>query len=179
MPLFWKGNKTMNDERGTMNQRAFILHRSSFIVFILVSLACARGSTLGNAGHVTPVGTQYATPTLATAPTDSPTATPKPGTSFTPLPPLIPGETLLYRVQSGDTLDVLAQRFNVPLNDLLRLNRLTVGDSLVPDEIILIPARLDATGPDFRIVPDSELVYSIGVAGFDTIGFVKSQGGYL
>ncbi|MEK7277611.1 MAG: LysM peptidoglycan-binding domain-containing protein, partial [Chloroflexota bacterium] len=115
----------------------FILHPSSFIL-VFAALACARGSTIGNAGHVTPVGTQFATPTLAAMPTDSPTATPKPGTSFTPLPPLIPGETLLYRVQSGDTLDALAQRFNVPLADLLAVNRLAAGDSLVPDEIILV-----------------------------------------
>ncbi len=171
----------MNAECGMMNdeRRPFRIHHSAFIILVFSALACARGVPNNPGGHVTPVGTQFATPTLAAAPTDSPTATPKPGTPFTPLPPLIPGETLLYRVQSGDTLDALAQRFNVPLADLLAVNRFTAGDSLVPDEIILIPARLDATGPDFEIVPDSELVYSIGVAGFDTIGFVNSQGGYL
>ena len=153
------------------------------LILFLAILACARGpAEPGAGGHVTPIGaftpTPDATPIL---PTVAPTAeaTPTSAFSYTPSAPLVPGETLLYRVQSGDTLGVLAQRFNVPLEDLRSLNHLTAGDSLVADEIILIPARLDQTGPGFKIVPDSELVYSIGVAGFDTKSLVNAQGGYL
>ncbi|MBI3243579.1 MAG: LysM peptidoglycan-binding domain-containing protein [Chloroflexi bacterium] len=153
------------------------------LILFFTTLACARGPVdPGAGGHVTPVGSL--TPTLEATPmppTAAPTveATPTTPFSYTPLPPLVPGETLLYRVQSGDTLGLLVQRFNVPLEDLLKLNQLSAGESLQADEIILIPARLDQTGPNFKIVPDSELVYSIGVAGFDTEDFVKAQGGYL
>ena len=153
------------------------------LILFLTLLACARGpAEPGGSGHVTPVGsftpTADATSILPTA-APTPDATSTPPFLYTPLPPLVPGETLLYRSQSGDTLEVLAQRFNVPLEDLLSLNHLSVSESLEVDEIVLIPARLDQTGPGFKIVPDSELVYSIGLAGFDTEGFVNAQGGYL
>ncbi|MBM4422545.1 MAG: LysM peptidoglycan-binding domain-containing protein [Chloroflexi bacterium] len=150
------------------------------IILLAALLACTSGAVSDGGGHVTPFGSAVlsATPTIF-FPTDSPTLTPTAAKAFTPLPPLVPGETLLYRVQSGDTLDLLAGRFNAPLDELLRLNNLSASDSLVEDELILVPARLDQTGPDFKIIPDSELVYSLGVAGFDIGGFIESQGGYL
>lgn len=152
-----------------------------FLFLFLPALACARGPLgIDGAGHITPVGTVQATTTFM-APTEAagPTATPTPKISFTPLPPLVPGETLVYRVQTGDTLSLLSQRFSVPLDDLLALNQLRADESLAADQILLIPARLDQTGPDFKIIPDSELVYSIGVTGFDTVPFVNQQAGYL
>lgn len=148
-------------------------------LLLAAALACTGGAVTGG-GHVTPFGASAITPSPTIFfPTDSPTLAPTATKFFTPLPPLVPGETLLYRVQAGDTLDLLAQRFSVPLDELLRLNNLAAGDSLVVDELILIPARLDQTGPDFKIIPDSELVYSLGVAGFDVEGFIEAQGGYL
>lgn len=143
-------------------------------------LACTGPNVAGSGGHVTPFGTLPSTPTPTLfIPTDSPTLTPTATRFFTPLPPISPNDRLAYRVQTGDTLDLLAERFNVPLEEILKLNSLSAGDSLVDDEIIFIPARFDETGPGFKIVPDSELVYSLGVAGFDVEAFVNEQGGYL
>ena len=148
------------------------------VLLLVAILACTGGAT-GTGGHVTPVGTSYATATLPAFPTTEPSRTPTPTVAFTPLAPLSPGETLLYRIQSGDTLDLLAQRFAVPVADLLSLNNLAAGDALTPDEILFIPARLDGTGLDFKIAPDSELVYSLGASSFDTVRFVEERGGYL
>jgi murein DD-endopeptidase MepM/ murein hydrolase activator NlpD len=149
-------------------------------VFFLTILACSSPNPASTGGHVTPFGTQPATltPTLF-VPTDSPTLTPTATRPFTPLPPISPNDRLAYRVQTGDTLDLLAQRFSVPLDEILKLNNLSAGDVLVVDDFIFIPARFDQTGPGFKILPDSELVYSLGVAGFDVDAFVAEQGGYL
>src|SRR3990167_8410983 len=98
-----------------------------FILLFLISLACSRETNFAN---VTPVGTQFATPTFIY---DDPSLTaraPTPRFPLTPLPPLAPGETLIYRVQTDDTLHRIAQRFNVPLNDLLSLNKLGADEPL-------------------------------------------------
>ncbi|MEK7440686.1 MAG: LysM peptidoglycan-binding domain-containing protein, partial [Chloroflexota bacterium] len=146
-----------------------------FLLF-LISLACSRETNFAN---VTPVGTQFATPTFIY---DDPSLTaraPTPRFTLTPLPPLAPGETLIYRVQTDDTLQRIAQRFNVPLNDILALNKMNADEPLALDQILLVPARIGQTGPSFKIVPDSELVYSLGVAGFNPTEFIAKRGGYL
>lgn len=152
----------------------------SLCMILTAVLACS-GPAPDPGGHVTPYGTLplTATSTLfypTDAPTLTPTATRPP---FTPRAPISPSDFLVYRVQTGDTLDVIAQRFNVPVADLVKLNNLTDGVPVQADEIIFVPARVQDTGPSFRIVPDSELVYSLGVAGFDVDKFVQQQGGYL
>lgn len=147
-----------------------------FILLFIISLACSRETNFAN---VTPVGTQFATPTFIY---DDPSLTaraPTPRFTLTPLPPLAPGETLIYRVQTDDTLQRIAQRFNVPLNDLLTLNKMNADEPLALDQILLVPARIGQTGPSFKIVPDSELVYSLGVAGFNPTEFIAKRGGYL
>ncbi len=142
-------------------------------------LACTGGGIESVAGHVTPYGTVFSPTATYFIPTDAPTLALTPTKAFTPLPPISPSDFLAYQVQTGDTLDLLAQRFSVPLADILKINNLTAGEVLKDEEVIFIPARLDQTGPDFKIVPDSETVYSLGVAGFDVDSYVKAQGGYL
>jgi murein DD-endopeptidase MepM/ murein hydrolase activator NlpD len=148
-------------------------------LLLLAILACS-GPASTNGGHVTPFGSATLTATATFfAPTDLPTLTPTPTKPFTPLPPVSLSDFLVYRVQTGDTIDLIAQRFSVPVDDILKINNLAAGDVLLNDEIIFIPARIDQTGPDFKIIPDSEMVYSLGVAGFDIEAFVEAQGGYL
>lgn len=151
-----------------------------FIVITAAILACS-GPATEQSSHVTPYGTLPLTATATFVlpteePTLPPTATRPP---FTPLPEISPTDFLLYRVQTGDTLALIAERFVVPIEDLIKLNGLSDGEPVKADEIIFVPARFEQTGPDFRIVPDSELVYSVGVAGFDVEEFVQQQGGFL
>jgi murein DD-endopeptidase MepM/ murein hydrolase activator NlpD len=48
-----------------------------------------------------------------------------------------------------------------------------------PGQLLLIPSRLGETGPDERLIPDSELVFSPNAAEFDVAGSVAERGGYL
>jgi LasA protease len=96
-----------------------------------------------------------------------------------PLPPLRT-ETETYRVQSGDTLNLIAQRFGVGLNDLVQANEIDRPDYLEIGQVLTIPVPVpEGTGPSFKIIPDSELVYGPATVGFDIAGFVQEQGGYL
>jgi LysM repeat protein len=46
----------------------------------------------------------------------------------------------LYRVQQGDTLDLISMRFTVPVDVLLAANNL-VAPSVRPGELVFIPDR--------------------------------------
>jgi LasA protease len=86
----------------------------------------------------------------------------------------------LYVVQYGDSLGYIASLYNMELETLLAANTLIDPDALEIGQIINVPARLTSTTPsDFKIIPDSELVYSPASADFDIKEFIKSQGGYL
>lgn len=96
-----------------------------------------------------------------------------------PLPPLrIDPE--VYTVQAGDTLGTIAQRYEVSIQMLVEANSLVNPDLVEVGQVLQIPVPTpDNSGPAFKIIPDSELVYSPSNASFDTAGFVQSQGGYL
>lgn len=125
------------------------------------------------------------------------------GTTSTPsfrLPPdRIPGSPLLtptpndpisistqrsspeqYVVQPGDTLGLIASQFSVSVeaimlaNDLLDPNSLDVGQFLV----IPSPSPQDM-GTDFKIIPDSELVFGPMSITFDANNYIQKYGGYL
>jgi len=104
-----------------------------------------------NADAETPAADQQtatpaATPTSTATPTlpPSPTATPVPPTATVPptAPPATPaasGEANTYRIQSGDTLSGIAQRFGVSLDALLAANRITANTTLRIGQTLIIP----------------------------------------
>lgn len=85
-----------------------------------------------------------------------------------------------YTVQPGDTLGQIAGRFGVSVeqvveqNDLVNANLLEVGQTLT----IPVPI-LQNQGPDFKIIPDSELVDGPYSILFDVEDFIQKQGGFL
>jgi LasA protease len=85
-----------------------------------------------------------------------------------------------YVVQSGDTLGEIARRYSVSLNDLVRANSLPNPDALEVGQLLTIPVvPPQPTGPDLKIVPDSELVYGPLAGSFDIQAFIRNRGGYL
>ncbi len=106
-----------------------------------------------------------------------PTPTPDP-----PHPlPTLRAQAQVYTVQPGDTFGLLMRRFRVSEAALRAANpQLTDPNLLTVGMVLTIPAP-DPVGqaPNFKIVPDSELVYGPYAAGFDIAGFIQRQGGYL
>jgi len=85
-----------------------------------------------------------------------------------------------YVVQTGDTLGDIAQRYGVGLLALMEVNGLSEADMLQPGQVLIIPApQPGEQGPDFKVIPDSELVYGPASATFDVEAFVQREGGYL
>jgi LasA protease len=99
--------------------------------------------------------------------------------SPTPTALLAPLATQVYLTQSGDTLPALAARFGVNPADINAPNGLQGRTTLVENQLLVIPQVLNETGPGNKIIPDSELVFSGGGAGFDPQDFAGQQGGYL
>lgn len=85
-----------------------------------------------------------------------------------------------YVIRRNDTLGQIAQRYGVSLAQLIEENSITNPDLVEIGQIIFIPPATPLPpGPAFKIIPDSELVFSPSTAGFDVEAFVKEQNGYL
>ena len=86
-----------------------------------------------------------------------------------------------YQIQIGDTLGLIAQRYGLTVEDLVLANDLLNPDILGVGDVLLIPVASAnvVPGPGFKIIPNSELVYSPSSIGFAVQEFVVDRGGYL
>ena len=85
-----------------------------------------------------------------------------------------------YIVQSGDTIGSIAARFGVTPDSIIQLNHLTDPNALTVGQMLLIPVpKSEEPGPNFKIIPDSELVYGPAANGFDPAEYLKGKQGYL
>ncbi len=85
-----------------------------------------------------------------------------------------------YQVIAGDTLGTIAQAYSVSVEALMQANGLSDPNLLSVGQTLTIPAALPGEeGPDFKVIPDSELVYSPGSATFNVEAYLQQQGGYL
>lgn len=95
------------------------------------------------------------------------------------LPPL-PSGADQYIVRAGDTLNQIAQRYSVSVNEIAEANNLASIDLLeIGQTLVIPPPNPQGRGPDFKIIPDSELVYGPASVDFDITAFINEQGGYL
>ena len=113
-----------------------------------------------------------------------PTITPQPTSvsAFPQRPHYQPGELVDYSVQSGDTLPVLAVRFNTTQDQLRQANSSIPQDvtTLPPGMPMKIPVYyLPLWGPSYQILPDSLFVDGPAQTGFDTQAFIDSHPGWL
>ena len=139
----------------------------------------------------------------------APASTPEPERTATPAPTanLIPDGYIEYETQSGDTIPVVAAHFGVDAGSIITLADLenngktdgtlceegASGNSsaedddgcvvstaiLDPGTVLYVKDVLGETTPDKILFPDSEVVYSPSVIGFDPAGFARAQGGKL
>lgn len=165
-----------------MNRKPFLLLG---LIFLVTTISCTR--TLQGAQPWIPAerDAQQPTEALASGSTPLQQATPG-GPQLTPTPdpprvlptPRIDSEQ--YTVERSDTLGQIAQRYGVSLDKLVEANNISNPDLLEVGQVLTIPPTDPLPpGPSFKIIPDSELVYSPGTADFDLATFVEEEGGYL
>jgi murein DD-endopeptidase MepM/ murein hydrolase activator NlpD len=157
-----------------------------FLGIMALSTSCLRTQSgifsFSNASPTAPSPTETLAPLAALLPPTrvpgSPILTPTPDT-----PHDIPSLRLQaaeYTVQSGDTFGNIANKYGISMDTLATANPDVNPDVIGAGQVLEIPAPTPgATGPDFKIIPDSELVYGPASATFDISAFVKSYKGYL
>jgi hypothetical protein len=125
------------------------------------------GST--NLPGITTEDPPFLTPTPPAGPFSEPTYTP----TFDTAP-------VLYYVQSGDSLAILAKRFNVKLEEITSDSPLPPTGLIDPGTLLVIPDRInEPTTPNIQIMPDNEIIFSATAVDFDLESFVQQAGGHL
>jgi LasA protease len=110
--------------------------------------------------------------------------TPVPDVGMVGNPTIVPAVTPSgiqesYTVQPGDTLGSIADRFGIPVEDLMRLNGLTDPNWLSVGQVLLLPSQVDLAVPYQRLLPDSELILGPAYEDFDVAAFIREADGYL
>jgi len=136
---------------------------------------------------------EEAPPVAESAPTDAPliaqlgTAAP----AFAGLPtPDLPHYTVAtpaagglgnHVVAAGETLGQLAQRYSTTVAELMALNGLDNPDLVQVGQTLQVPGASiqQVISPDFKIIPDSELVYGPAAREFDVRAFAVALNGAL
>lgn len=156
------------------------------LLWAAASLSCTRSapgvepwraSTPGQSPQNTK-GNENSLPMPAARAPGAPILTPTPDPPLE-LPP-IRTEPDEYIVQANDTLGQIARKYSVDLAALIEANHIDNPDRIEVGQVLTIPAAEPGPpGPDFKVIPNSELVYGPASAGFDLEKFVQSQNGYL
>jgi LasA protease len=85
-----------------------------------------------------------------------------------------------YTVQPNDTLGSIARYFAVTLDSLVEANEIADPNVLSAGQQLTIPAPIPGDpAPDFKLIPDSEIVDGPYNAFFDLAGFIQSKNGQL
>ena len=88
----------------------------------------------------------------------------------------------VYTTQGGDTLAVLAKRFQLDVSQFVASVVLPAPDQLLPSGILLVMPKSDPLvkyGPADKTIPDSEFVYGPATIGFNSGDYIRQQNGYL
>ena len=115
------------------------------------------------------------------SPTEEATPLPVP-TPFIARPAYQPGELVDYIAQTGDTLPVLAVRFNTTVEEILAANAFipSTATTMPPGMSMRIPIYYKPLwGTPYQIIPDGLFVNGPSQVGFDTEAYVQNQPGWL
>ncbi len=170
-------------------------HRLIPIVLMLVTAACSQPAISTPGWRLVPPWTgEGPTATVPPTPTMPPGTllsllppTRQPGAAYvTPTPdlvrptPVVRTSTEYYTVQPGDTLNQIAYGFTIGLGQVMSANGIVDPDLLSVGQVLIIPAPSGlSSGPSFKVMPDSEIVYGPASALFDVPTYVAGWGGYL
>lgn len=166
---WWRGRL----QRNRKQEEGRRLQGLGFVLGLLILLpACTAPASVPLPSSTTP-------PKEATS---VPISIPQSSVFATPLPTRAvfgPGEKLPYVTQNGDTVDVLAVRFNTTAAEILAANPGLPTTTTLPIGLALqIPSYyLPLGGTPFKIIPDSEFVYGPAQKDFDLAAFLAAQPG--
>jgi LysM repeat protein len=94
--------------------------------------------------------------------------------------PALSIENDYYEIQYGDTLGEISQRLGVSTEQLVIANQIENPNVLEIGQILEIPVpEPGQTGPGFKIIPDSEMVFGPYAYQFEINKFVQEINGYL
>ena len=165
--------------------------RILLLVFVLALSGCNFPTVDEQVGTTTPLPTHSIliqqtaepTPTLVSMPLnvyilDGDYLTPTPDPPHTV--PYFLSETIYHTVLEGDTLGEIAEKYEVTESFIAYANNIYYWNWLnVGQELILPAPEMGNVGPDFKLIPDSELVYGPRTIDFDTTEFADLHDGYL
>jgi len=120
-------------------------------------------------------------PTASPQVTPTATITPTMTNALIEISPLPTSDTppILYYSQSGDTLSAVATRFGVDIAEITSTESPPSTGLIDPGTLLVIPEKGVEYGPNDQIMPDSEIVFSVGAADFDIYAYVAEAGGDL
>jgi LasA protease len=153
------------------------------LLLLLATLACSQGTNPVVYVTATAASVPSSEPTLPNpfkpTPTPSgPTATPIQPTPNPTYPPT--NTTTTYSVQAGDTLATIAQAYGTTVEQIIALNPGVTASSIINvGQVLTLPGRPTQTTPNFKIIPDSELVNSPSVSHFDVGAYIRFQPGFI
>jgi len=157
------------------------------LVCVVLAGACSRPEPPPERGA--DPGLTPSPPAAAPVPTATPLPFPSPAFPGTyagtptpnPTPASLPNGTGVesYVVQTGETLTLIAAVFGCTVEEIAAANGLADANSISAGQTLYIPTAATETGPDLKLVPDSEMVYGPAYIHFDLPAFVAGRGGYL
>ncbi len=157
-----------------------------FLLALFLS-SCYRpgpGAKVWQASGVDSGGNTYLATATASSAGNSEGNAIQPATTPTPNDPItlptLRTESVQYTVQAGDSLARIALHYQVTVDQILQYNQITNPNQIEVGLVLLIPApSFDTTASAFKIIPDSELIYSPSNANFDIGTFVNGFDSYL
>lgn len=85
----------------------------------------------------------------------------------------------IHIIQPGESLSVIAQRYNLSLNSILRVNELENPNVVAVGQVINLPDLPSQFSPSLKLIADSRVVRGPDSAEFDVISFILRQPGYI
>lgn len=150
------------------------------LVFLSMSTLACSSSGDGKVIYITATPAYDDMGNLIIPPTPTSSSPTEPPTIPTPDPTrALPEATGEYMIQPGDTLGAIASLYNTTIETILAANNLENPNALEVGQVIIVPGGGVLFGPDFKLIPDSELVYSPGASDFSTAGTIKFRQGFL
>ena len=93
----------------------------------------------------------------------------------------ISGAATTHAVTEGETLGTIALDYDTTVDELVLLNGIEDSDFVYAGQVLNVPttAEENRLTPNFKIIPDSELVYGPAAKDFDVRAFTTALDGYL